>query len=176
MVENKNSFQYYAMLFGTYMGIFWILKFALFPLGLRYYPVLLLFFVLLTAAVPFLGYYYVWLFREKVCKGSIRFLNAWIFVLLMYVFASLLTAVGHYIYFQYFDNGFIFNTYSTIINTTTKSNPVLPKEYLKEANLMLEALRVLSPIKITLQLISQNVFYGNILALITALFVMKRPK
>jgi len=34
MTENKGYLQRYAMLFGTYLGGFWILKFILFPLGL----------------------------------------------------------------------------------------------------------------------------------------------
>ena len=34
MTENKSSMQQYAMIFGTYMGLFWILKFILVPLGL----------------------------------------------------------------------------------------------------------------------------------------------
>ena len=33
MAENKGYMQY-AMLFGTYLGGYWILKFILFPLGL----------------------------------------------------------------------------------------------------------------------------------------------
>lgn len=34
MAENRGYMQRYAMLFGTYMGGFWILKFILFPVGL----------------------------------------------------------------------------------------------------------------------------------------------
>ncbi len=33
MTENKGYLQRYAMLSGTYLGGFWILKFILFPLG-----------------------------------------------------------------------------------------------------------------------------------------------
>ena len=34
------------MLYGTYMGLFWILKFALLPLGLVFSPLALLFLLL----------------------------------------------------------------------------------------------------------------------------------
>ena len=40
----------------------------------------------------------------------------------------------------------------------------------------LETARLLSPIDITLQMISSNVFWGSILAFPTALFVMRRKK
>lgn len=170
----KNALQYFSMHFGTYMGIFWILKFPLFPLGLHYPPLILLFFIL-TMAVPFVGYYFARIYRDRVCGGTINFLNAWIFLVLLYVFASILTAIGHYIYFRYFDNGYIINSYSSIIDSM-KNNPMFPKGYMDQAKQVIEDFGSLSPIKIALQLISQNVFYCNLLALVTALFVVKRPK
>ena len=54
MAENKGYMQY-AMLFGTYLGGYWILKFILFPLGLTI-PFLSFLFVGLTLCVPFMGY------------------------------------------------------------------------------------------------------------------------
>lgn len=98
------------MHFGTYMGVYWILKFILFPLGLSI-PFLLFLFFGLTLGVPFMGYYYARTYRDKVCGGSIRFLQAWVFIVFMYMFAALLTAVAHYIYFRFIDHGFIVNTY-----------------------------------------------------------------
>lgn len=44
MAENRGYMQRYAMLFGTYMGGFWILKFILFPVGLSV-PFLLFLFM-----------------------------------------------------------------------------------------------------------------------------------
>lgn len=172
--KNKNSIQYFAMMFGTYMGIFWILKFPLFPLGLTNSFLLLLFFFL-TISVPFLGYHYGKVYRDRVCGGSIRFVHAWLFLFLVYLFAAILTSVGHYIYFRYIDNGYIINFYSKAIEGM-KNNPMFPKEYYSQAKDLISIYSGLTPIKIALQFISQNVFYGNILALITALFVMKRPK
>ena len=51
MTENRGYMQRYAMLFGTYMGGFWILKFILFPVGLSV-PFLLFLFMGLTLCVP----------------------------------------------------------------------------------------------------------------------------
>ena len=74
MAENKGYMQY-AMLFGTYLGGYWILKFILFPLGLTI-PFLSFLFVGLTLCVPFMGYYYVRMYRNTVCSGSISFLHS----------------------------------------------------------------------------------------------------
>ena len=78
MTENRGYMQRYAMLFGTYMGGFWILKFILFPVGLSV-PFLLFLFMGLTLCVPFMGYYYARMYRNQVCGGGISFLHAWIF-------------------------------------------------------------------------------------------------
>lgn len=110
----------YAMLFGTYLGGYWILKFILFPLGLTI-PFLSFLFVGLTLCVPFMGYYYVRMYRNTVCSGSISFLHAWIFTVFMYMFAALLTAVAHYIYFRFIDHGFVINAYESQIDILNKS-------------------------------------------------------
>ena len=70
MAENKGYMQY-AMLFGTYLGGYWILKFILFPLGLTI-PFLSFLFVGLTLCVPFMGYYYVRMYRNTVDRKSTR--------------------------------------------------------------------------------------------------------
>lgn len=105
MAENRGYMQRYAMLFGTYMGGFWILKFILFPVGLSV-PFLLFLFMGLTLCVPFMGYYYARMYRNQVCGGGISFLHAWVFTVFMYMFAALLAAVAHYIYFRFIDHGY----------------------------------------------------------------------
>ena len=150
MAENRGYMQRYAMLFGTYMGGFWILKFILFPVGLSV-PFLLFLFMGLTLCVPFMGYYYARMYRNQVCGGGISFLHAWVFTVFMYMFAALLAAVAHYIYFRFIDHGYVINTCETMVDTLAQSN-------------------------ITLQMISSNVFWGSILAFPTALFVMRRKK
>lgn len=175
MTENRSSLQKYAMHFGTYMGIYWILKFILFPLGLTI-PFLLLLFVGLTLGVPFMGYHYVRMFRNKVCGGYISFLQAWIFTVFMYMFAALLTAVVHYIYFRYLDNGFVADTYLKLLNETTTTQMPGMEPYMEQVKNMIDLIGSLTPIDITLQLLSKNVFYGALLAIPTALFVMRRDR
>lgn len=117
MAENRGYMQRYAMLFGTYMGGFWILKFILFPVGLSV-PFLLFLFMGLTLCVPFMGYYYARMYRNQVCGGGISFLHAWVFTVFMYMFA----AVAHYIYFRFIDHGYVINTCETMVDTLAQSN------------------------------------------------------
>lgn len=163
------------MHFGTYMGIYWILKFILFPLGLSI-PFLLFLFIGLTLGVPFMGFYYVRTFRNKICGGSIRFGQAWIFTISMYMFAALLTAVAHFIYFRFIDHGFILQTYMAMLENLDKANMPGTNAYIEQLRDVMDTVGSLTPIDITMQLLSQNVFYGILLAIPTALFVMKKPK
>lgn len=167
--------QRYAMLFGTYMGGYWILKFILFPLGLTV-PFLSFLFIGLTLGVPFMGYYYARMYRNRICKGYINFPHAWMFTVFMYLFASLLTAVAHYIYFRFIDHGFVISTLETQINLLAQSGVPGIQTYTDMYKDTLETVRTLTPIDLTIQMISSNVFLGSLLAIPTALFVMKHPK
>lgn len=176
MTKNKSYYlQRHAMLFGTYMGGFWILKFALLPLGLTV-PFLLFLFMVLTLCVPFMGYYYTRMYRNQVCGGTIRFAHAWVFSVFMYMFAALFTAVAHYFYFRFIDQGYLLNTYENILSNYTSIAPPQMEVYIDQLQDALEVMRSLTSVDITMQLMSQNVFYGMILAIPTALFVMKRKK
>lgn len=163
------------MLFGTYMGIFWILKFILFPLGLTI-PFLLFLFAGLTLGVPFMGYYYARTYRNQVCGGSISFPHAWVFTVFMYMFASLLTAAAHYVYFRFLDHGYVVNTVEAMVDAVAQSNLPGMESYISTYRDALEAARNISPIEIAMQMVSSNVTWGALLALPTALFVMKRKK
>ena len=175
MTENRGYMQRYAMLFGTYMGGYWILKFILFPLGLMV-PFFLFLFAGLTLCVPFMGYYYTKMYRNHVCGGSIGFLQAWIFTVFMYIFAALLTAAAHYIYFRFIDHGFVINTYETMLNSFSQSHIPGVEIYMNQLKDALAVMQTLTPIDITMQLMSQNVFYGSLLAIPTALFVIRRKQ
>lgn len=176
MTQNQPiSLQQTAMYFGTLMGLFWIIKFTFLPLGFTI-PLLQLLFVLLTFFVPILGYLYARKFRNRYCGGSITFSRAFAFTVLMYLFAALLAAVAHYIYFRYIDNGFLIDSY---IGQLEAMKPAATEELKESIDQFIEGFSLissLSPIQLTFQLISQNFLYGTLLALPTALLVMRRKK
>jgi hypothetical protein len=162
MDENKLSLRRYAMYFGTCMGIYWIIKFIIFLLGLSS-PFLSLLFTVLTIAVPFIGVYYTRSFRNRICGGSITFMQSWAFMVFMYISASLLVAVAHYIYFRFMDNGHVMDVYARFAGAMEQ----------EEA---LAMIRSMSAIEITMLLFLQNILYCSILTLITAPFAVKRKQ
>ena len=108
--------------------------------------------------------------------GYSQYMHAWIFTVFMYMFAALLTAVAHYIYFRFIDHGFVINAYESQIDILNKSGVPDIEAYTNMFQETLETVKSLTPIDITMQLVSWNVFCGSLLALPTALFVMRRKK
>ena len=159
------------MIFGTYMGVFWILKFTLLPLGMTS-PFLLLLFICLTLCVPFMGYYYTKIYRDKVCGGTIGFLHAWVFDIFMYVCAALLTAVAHYVYFRFIDQGFMLDTLRQQSMQMTR-NILMSPEQMKA---YIDTMGTLTPTDITLSMVSSNIYYCALLSTPTALIAMRRKK
>lgn len=171
MGEKRYNMQQYAMIFGTYMGVFWILKFTLLPLGMTS-PFLLLLFICLTLCVPFMGYYYTKIYRDKVCGGTIGFLHAWVFDIFMYVCAALLTAVAHYVYFRFIDQGFMLDTLRQQSMQMT-GNILMSPEQMKT---YIDTMGTLTPTDITLSMVSSNIYYCALLSIPTALIAMRRKK
>lgn len=170
MASQRNNLQQTAMLYGTYMGLFWILKFALLPLGLVFSPLALL-FLLLTCAVPVIVFLMSRSFGRQ-CEGDYPFFSALVFAFQIYLFASLLTAVGHYLYFQFLDNGFIHTRVAAQLELV-KDEPAMQAQ-MTQIKHALDVFYELTPIQLAMQLLSQNIFYGILLSLPTALLTMRR--
>lgn len=175
MTPKQPTLQEHAMRYGTLMGIFWTLKFVLFPLGMHT-PMLLMAFFLLTLIVPVAGFFFVRQFRDRDCEGTISFSRAFVFTCSMYMFAALFTAVTHYIYFRYLDNGLIIGTYQDMLNQMSAMGIGTMKESIEQFQQALDLIASLSPLDITIQLITQNFFYCTMIAVPTALIVMRKPQ
>ena len=174
--NQRNNLQQDAMRYGTIMGIFWTLKFILFPMGMTS-PMLLMAFFLLTLIVPVVGFFMVRQYRDRECGGILTFSRAFLFTAFMYLFATLFVSIAHYIYFRYMDNGLIVSTYQNLLTQmTTLATTDEMKASLDQFQQVIDMAANLSPLEITIQLITQDVFYCTLIALPTALLVKRQPK
>ena len=130
-----------------------------------------------------MGYYYLKTYRDKTCGGIISFSKAFIFTVMVYVFASLLTAVAHFIYYQFIDQGFVLENITNIVYQfidQLEEMPNIPENDIKlitdSSNEMIETLSKMSATDTTFNNMSRNIFIGIILALFTALIGQRRPK
>ena len=167
----------YATFCGTLMGLFWLAKFTLIPLGLVLPPLMLL-FLGLSLFVPIVAYVMARSYRNRYCAGVIGFGQAWIFLFLTFLYASLLTAMGYFIYFRFIDGGFILNSLEEMVEEFLSSLPQLQREQMgAQMRELINAQRSLTPITIALQQMSQNLMLGAIMALLIAPFVKRNvPK
>ena len=175
MEDKPKTLQEHAMRFGTMMGIFWIIKFSFLPIGFKI-PLLQLLFIFMTLFVPILGYIYIRKYRERYCGGELSFIRGWVFSLYMYFFASLLTAAGHYIYFRFIDNGYLMGTYMEQLENLKSTLTGDLETSIDQLIQNLETIASMSALQLTMQLIFQNIFYGALLSLPTALLAMRRKK
>ena len=175
MTDQRKNFQEAAMRYGTMMGIFWTLKFVLFPLGMQS-PLLLMAFFLLTLIVPVAGFFLVRQYRDRECGGVLTFSRAFLFTSFMYLFAALFATIAHYVYFRFMDHGLIVNTYQEMLTQMNAIATADMKTSLEQFQQALDIISSLSPLEISIQIITQNVFYCTLIALPTALLVKRTPK
>ena len=149
MTEKKINFQEDAMKYGTIMGIFWTIKFVLFPLGMEN-PLLLMAFFLLTLIVPVVGFFLVRQYRDRECGGILNFSRAFLFTSFMYMFAALFATIAHYIYFRYMDNGMIVNTYQNMLTQMSAVATDDLKPSLEQFQEALDIIASLSPLEISI--------------------------
>jgi hypothetical protein len=90
------------------------------------------------------------------------------------MYASLLTSVGHLIYFQFIDHGFVLEKLQDMFEAVKESPLPGMDSYLEQYQLAIDTYAILNPVDITLQLVSQNMFYGLLMSLPTALIVKKK--
>lgn len=89
---------------GFFIGLLWIATFACL-FGSMTHPDLQLGFVMGFVATPFIVFYRLKNFRNKVLSGYISYKRALCFTAMMLAYASLIIAAATLAYFYFFDNG-----------------------------------------------------------------------
>ena len=168
-----------SMSLGTALGVYYIVKFCLFPLS-THSGLAGMLFIVLTLLVPFMAWRMMRRFQAERMPDGMPFLTSWTFALRMFFFASLLVAVAHYIYFAFIDGGALAQAYTENLaqlrETTIEgvTDQLTWQNQLDAIEKTFEAVAALTPIQIVMELLVNNLFWGSIAALIIALLT-KRP-
>lgn len=143
--------------YGAIVGGVWIVSFALFIMGLS---------DMLSASTSMLtGLLSVvvagLLIRSfSLSVAPLRFFHAWRMALYIFFYASLLMAVGQYVYFRWLDHGFLVNTYIEMLGRPEAQamlQNMLVGESVEEAREEVErVLAALTPIEMTWQFLLYN--------------------
>ena len=183
--HEQPSMMHYAMNFGLVVGVYYILKFCLFPMSLRSTAAGML-FIVLSLMVPLLLFRLTRTYRDRYMSGSITFVHALAFAMLTMIFGSLLASVAHYVYFAYIDGGMMVGALEqsieqivTLLSAENMSEGVdMPDvsidEYITMLRTTMMQIEAMSPIDITMGMLSNNVSWSIIVALPVALFASLR--
>ena len=168
------TFYHCAMRGGTQLGLLWIALYASFMASFVT-PVFSLFFLALNILSPFYAAYIANGFRRRECNNTLSYSKAFTFVAIMYMCASLLAAVAHFLYFQFMDNGFIIQL---LLETSDilKENGAQFGEFVTEFNKSVEQLISLGTKGIVFNILSSNIMNGILLSAIIAIFVKRNPQ
>ena len=164
----------YAMQYGTYLGLLWCAMYASFLAGFTSIFYTLCFFALYISS-PFYAAYLTKKYRKEVCNDSMPFTQAWLFLFIMYICASLLSAVTQFIYFRFFDNGYFVQMIQQMFELLN-ATPEISNEMSKEFGNAIDLFAKLSSKDIVFNFLSSNMMNATILPPIIALFVKKNKQ
>lgn len=161
-----------AMELGLIMGIFMIIKFCFYIIGFNH-PFLQLVFIVSTLLMPYVAYRLMVLVRNKIYNGILNFSKSFGICFSMHLYASLLVAVAHYVYFHYLDQGKLIANYKEAVDMLAMVNQSVTQDSVTQLKDILDLLGNMSALDITMQLMSNNVLYAIIISLPLALLVKK---
>ncbi|OAV64668.1 hypothetical protein Barb6XT_02728 [Bacteroidales bacterium Barb6XT] len=167
MAENKNFLLKSAMAYAIPLGTFWCGKYIFFMLSASssfFFGV----YWLLTATVPIITYYQTWRYRQDIVGGTISFFHAWQFGVLLYFFAALIVSLVHYVFYQYIaPPELLADSLRQVVEFLQKSDAD------QQMTDSVESMQM-NPIRMAIQGILNNVFYGIFLSLPAAWAVSRK--
>ncbi|MDR1937106.1 MAG: DUF4199 domain-containing protein [Tannerellaceae bacterium] len=155
-MENKGLLLKSAMFYGLLLGTFWIIKYIFFILGTTHPAMGFVYWILTSLTIVF-AYIFTKVYKILI-GGRIGFFHAWQFGILLYFFAALIVSLLHYVFFRHLaPPDYVANMIDAAVNMIKEINP--------QAEEALNGMPAFTPIRLTLQGILNNVFYGIILSL-----------
>lgn len=175
-VEAYNQLKAYARIDGAKLGLFWVISFALFVANFAY-PICGTFWMMTMIATPFVIGIYTNRFATKVLDGNISYRRAYAYSAYTSFYAALILALAQWGYFQFFDHGYVIGNYLNILTDPNVSKALEGMGYKGEQmQEIVEQLKALRPIDISLQILWTNVMASLIISLTTALFASSKKR
>jgi len=179
-INNLISARKFAMEYGTFLGIAWLMDFMFLTKGIDNSPILLLLGCGLFITLPFITFYFAFRFKQHQIEGERQTLGcAAYFTIMMFVFAELICFLGEYAYFAYLDNGHIIATFQSLLD-----DPAIVSEYkkmgmttfLEMAHQQLNQYSVLAPVDLASNLLGSNILTSFILFIPTWIIAAMKAK
>lgn len=170
MKEESNGLIQASMRYGTLLGALWIIAFAVYIAALTT-PSLSPLFLILLAASPIVAGCMGIKYRKQEKGNRLGFLEAWSFMTISYLCASVLSAIACYIYFRFMDNGALLTSFKEQIDIFTAA--AIDEELKKAFTGTYDLLTKMNASDYCMQYFTTNIFITTFLAPITSIFVYK---
>ena len=170
---NKDFYQG-AMYSGTMLGAVWSIMYLLLFTGTTNLFSILISLSLYFAS-PFIAAQSAIRYRRKECDNTMSYIQAWIFVLYMYICATLLSTFITYIYFAFFDDGTFIMTLQKMLEESMKiagTDELLIQQIEQTKNIIEKT----TTNDFVWQMMNNNLLNTTILPMIIAIFVKRKDK
>ena len=173
---NSNGFLQSAMKYGTYFGIFWAVTYV-FLFKYLNHPLLSMLCPAMFFGSPVVAAFLAINYRKKACGNFMTYSQAWSFLFLMYICATILSTLTNYLYFKYLDNGSFIANYSDMISQAMNT-PGLDKNMTAQMKKIFEpTMEMLSQMSVketVMMWLSNSMLSSLILPAVIAMFVKKQ--
>ena len=163
----------YARQDGIFFGILWIIAFACLIHSMQDHS-LQFGFIIGAIATPFLAYYRLKHFRDKVLEGHISFRRAFAFVTFTMGYGSIIMAAATYIYFYFLDHGTFIGFLQQSFSTPEVRNSIMQTGVdIQEMEKQIQAMSQIRPIDFAFSVFSNGIISAFFMGIIIG-FLGKR--
>jgi hypothetical protein len=163
-----------ARVSGAKLGVLWLVSFALF-VGLFTYSFCGMLWIFTMVYTPFYVGLLTDAYSQTLPEKNISYLHAYGHSFLTVFHASLILALGQWVYFQYLDHGMVINSYTSFLTDKENMKMMEAMGYTKKmVHQMIDMIQSLRPIDLSLQMLWTNIMAGFFISLTTALYVSFR--
>ena len=164
-------FYHHAMKYGTYLGIAWaIMYILLFQSYASQYLSMAAIALFFTS--PFIACRLAVNFGRNECGRHMKYSQTWIFLLCMYICATLFSALTNYIFLNVIDQGALLMEINNALTQIISSPTIGEEEKAAFENIQDLASR-LTTNDITWQLLSNNIYCSMIMPPLIAIFASR---
>lgn len=163
----------YARQDGFFLALLWIASFVSYIVGLSN-QTLAMAAMLMAIVTPFFVAVRLRKFRDEGREGVISFARSYAYTIFVFFYGGVLLAVVQYLYFAYFDNGYLVSSFAKMM-TSDEGRQVLEQYGMsKVVDESLAEMAATRPIDYALNILTINISLGFILGVPIGLIMQRK--
>ena len=165
----------YARQDGFFLALLWITSFIFYIIGLSN-SLLAMASLIMAIVSPFFVASRLRNFRDVGREGVISFCRSYAYIIFVFFYGAVLLAVVQYLYFAYFDNGYLVNSFAKMMSTDEGKLMLEQYGMSKVVDESLAEMAATRPIDYALNILTINISLGFILGVPIGLIMQRKNK